>query len=345
MFKSDGVVRRPTEVKNPTRDDVARLARVSGATVSRVLSGREDGAVSSETRRRVLDSVQRLGYRANYSARALASGQTDLVALWINHLDTPFHARIAHVFGFEQKPDRFRVLITEIEGLEAQHSEEARAAFVDGLIVHESPERVRDLLRFNPKLRLPIVTMGAAVLEETDHVAVDLLAGQVEALEHLYATGCRRIAYLVNEDARRVGEPRTEAYASVLREAGLPERFITTPVGDQSRATARQAVQEYVEREGHPDAIICLNDDMAIGANRALRDLHLRVPEDTCLVGCDGIVETIYQTPTLTTIVQPVQEMCRLVWDQLLARIANPDLPLQHATLQSRLVTRESTRR
>src|SRR5438045_4209017 len=117
-------------MRNPTRDDVARHANVSGATVSRVLSGRNDWSISDDTRRRVMDSVQRLGYRANHSARALASGQTNMVALWINHLNTPFHSQIAHMIGFEQKPDRYRVLITELEGLEAEHSEEAHSEFV-----------------------------------------------------------------------------------------------------------------------------------------------------------------------------------------------------------------------
>jgi LacI family transcriptional regulator len=332
-------------MKNPTRDDVARHARVSGATVSRVLSGRDDWSISSETRRRVLESAQRLGYRANYSARALASGQTNMVALWINHLNTPFHSQIAHMIGFEQKPSRYRVLITELEGLEAQHSEEAHSEFVDGLIVHESPDRVHALLNAYPKLRLPIVTIGAAVVEESDYVAVDLLSGQIEALHHLCASGCRRIAYLVNEDASRMAEARTEGYATVMREAGLREEYILTPVRDQTRATARQTVRDYIERLGHPDAIICLNDDMAVGANRALRDLDLRVPDDVSLVGCDGIEDMIYQVPTITTIVQPLEEMCKIAWEFLLARLADPEAPLQQTTLKSRLVIRESSRR
>jgi len=332
-------------MRNPTRDDVARHANVSGATVSRVLSGRNDWSISDDTRRRVMDSVQRLGYRANHSARALASGQTNMVALWINHLNTPFHSQIAHMIGFEQKPDRYRVLITELEGLEAEHSEEAHSEFVDGLIVHESAEWVNTLRKSYPQLRLPIVTIGATVVENTDHIAVDLLSGQIDALHHLIGVGCRRIAYLVNEDASQLSEARTKGYTTVMREAGLKEEFILTPVRNQTRGTARQAVRDYVERRGLPDAIISLNDDMAVGANRALRDLNLRVPEDVCLVGCDGIDDTIYQTPTLTTIVQPLEDMCRLAWSFLLARLNDPELPLQEATLKSTLVIRESSRR
>src|SRR3569833_2021420 len=329
-------------MKHPTRDDVAKLASVSGATVSRVLSGRDDLSISDETRRRVLESVQLLGYRTNYSARALASGQTNMVALWSNHLDTPFHSQVAHIIGFKQKPSRYRLLITELEGLHAQHFEEAHSQFVDGLIVHESPDRVADLMKSFPRMRLPIVTIGAAVLDSTDHVEIDLLTGQVEAVRHLYSIGCRRIAYLVNEDATRLSESRTKGYEDVMKEAGLPPQYVLTPVNDQTRSAARQVVRDYAERHGHPDAIICLNDDMAIGANRALRDLNLRVPEDVCIVGCDGIEETIYQTPTLTTIVQPIEEMCRLAWDQLVARLANPDGPPQHARLEAHLVIRES---
>lgn len=332
--------------RNPTRDDVARFARVSGATVSRVLSGRQDSAIAPETRRRVLEAAQRLGYRANHSARALASGQTNLVALWINHLNTPFHSRIAHIIGFEDKPAPYRVLITELEALSAHgRNVNSEHSLVDGLIVHEGPEHVRGFLEAYPASRLPIVTLGTAYLETTDYVGVDLFSGQVEAVRHLYAAGCRRIAYLVNEDASRLAEARTRGYAAVMREAGLPEEYILTPVRDQTRATARQAVRDYVEQHGRPDAVICLNDDMAIGANRALRDLNLRVPDDVCLVGCDGIEDGIYQVPTLTTIVQPVQEMCELAWRFLQERLRDPDAPLQQTTLKSRLVVRESSAR
>jgi DNA-binding LacI/PurR family transcriptional regulator len=331
-------------MKNPTRDDVARHAKVSGATVSRVLSGRLD-SISDDTRQRVLEAAQHLSYRANHSARALATGQTNLVALWINHLNTPFHSQIAHIIGFERKPSQYRVLITELEALDAPHAEEAHSEFVDGLIVHEGPERVRAFQEVYPASRLPVVTIGAAFLETTDYVGVDLFGGQIEAVKHLYAIGCRRIAYLVNEDASRLADARSNGYVTIMQELGLPAEYIRTPVLDQSRATARQAVRDYVERQGHPDAVICLNDDMAIGANRALRDLGIRVPDDVCLVGCDGIEETIYQVPTITTIVQPLQEMCALAWTYLQARLEDPSIPLQQTTLTSRLVIRESTRR
>ncbi len=334
-------------MRNPTRDDVARHARVSGATVSRVLSGRDDWAITHETRRRVVEAAQRLGYRANHSARALASGQTNLVALWVNHLNTPFHSHIAHIVGFEDKPDRYRVLITELEAMAVSNVEETHFEYplIDGLIVHEGPEQVKAFLATNPAARLPVVTLGTACLETTDHVAIDLLSGQLEAVRHLYASGCRRIAYLVNADACREGEARTAGYIDVMNEVGLKPEYVVTPVNNQTRATARQAVRDHVEQHGHPDAIICLNDDMAIGANRALRDINLRVPEDVSLVGCDGIEDTIYQMPTLTTIVQPVQEMCALAWQYLQARIDNPDAPLQQTTLKAKLVIRESSRR
>lgn len=331
-------------MKNPTRDDVARYARVSGATVSRVLSGRVD-SISNDTRQRVLEAAQHLSYRANHNARALATGQTNLVALWINHLNTPFHSQIAHIIGFERKPSQYRVLITELEALDAPHAEEAHSEFVDGLIVHEGPDRVRAFRDLYPASRLPIVTIGAAFLETTDYVGVDLFSGQIEAVKHLYSIGCRRIAYLVNEDASRLADARSNGYVTIMEEFGLPVEYIRTPVFDQSRSTARQAVRDYVENQGQPDAIISLNDDMAIGANRALRDLGIRVPDDICLVGCDGIDEAIYQVPTLTTIVQPLQEMCALAWTYLQARLEDPTIPLQQTTLTSRLVIRESSRR
>ncbi|HEU4752942.1 MAG TPA: substrate-binding domain-containing protein, partial [Armatimonadota bacterium] len=111
------------------------------------------------------------------------------------------------------------------------------------------------------------------------------------------------------------------------------------------RAAARDAIKSYLARHSAPEAIFCMNDDMAIGCYRGLCDLGLRVPRDVALVGCDGIEHTEYLETPLTTIVQPLDDMSRAAWQLLERRLGDPGAPPQRVKLSARLAVRESSRR
>jgi LacI family transcriptional regulator len=189
----------------------------------------------------------------------------------------------------------------------------------------------------------PIVTMGPAYSTNTDHVGVDLFDGARQAMRHLYATGSRRIAFAGYHKDMRLTEPRYGAYMSMVRELDLEPIIIALPHGNYE--DSHQRILEWLACGNTMDGLFCWNDDAAIGANRAFADLGLRVPEDIALIGSDGIRETAYTVPTLSTVEQPFAEMCRLAWDFLTNRIAEPDLPRQSAVLPMRLVQRASTTR
>jgi DNA-binding LacI/PurR family transcriptional regulator len=152
----------------------------------------------------------------------------------------------------------------------------------------------------------------------------------------------RRIAYLVNDRSNFPDKHRHAAYHAVLAAAGLPPECIVT--SDQSRGGARATVREYVHEHGCPDSIFCHNDDMAIGAYLGLRDLGIRIPDDVALVGCDGIEDTEWLECPLSTLAQPIEQMCALAAEFLQRRIDEPDAPRQQAMLQPTLVIRESSR-
>jgi DNA-binding LacI/PurR family transcriptional regulator len=128
-----------------------------------------------------------------------------------------------------------------------------------------------------------------------------------------------------------------------MQAAGLRREYIVAV--DQSRAAAAAAVAAHVEQFGLPDAIFCHNDEMALGAYRSLRLLGVRVPDEVALVGCDGIEDTEYLEVPLTTLRQPLEEMCRLACEFLQRRMAQPDIPVQSAVLLPQLVVRESSLR
>ena len=117
------------------------------------------------------------------------------------------------------------------------------------------------------------------------------------------------------------------------------------PLSERQRPVARQLIQDYVRDHGRPEAIFCHSDDVARGIYRGLCDAGISVPGDIALVGCDGIEDTEYLECPLTTLVQPVAEMCATAWGFLQMRLEDWTGPAQHAVLRARLAIRESSGR
>jgi LacI family transcriptional regulator len=130
-----------------------------------------------------------------------------------------------------------------------------------------------------------------------------------------------------------------------MRQAGLKPKFLYYPLSEQQRPLVRQSIQDYVREEGCPEAIFCHSDDVALGIYRGLCDLKLRVPGDVALVGCDGIQDTEYLECPITTLVQPVAEMCATAWRFMLRRLESPLVKRQSLVLKPELIVRESSRR
>lgn len=326
--------------KRATIKDIAARVGVSATVVSQVLRGVPGSMVSAATRQRILDTARELGYRPNRQAQALVGGKTQTVAIWKHGLYSPFHAWVMHQCAQCAYADGYEVIIRDFDSVR----EEAlwvHLSDVDGVLAHECPVHVKMLLQQHPHVRLPIVSMGAFYVTECDYVGIDLYPAVREAMQHLIAEGCRRIAYVAHDPEQSLGEPRFEAYRSVLQEAGLSPEYIA--LRDAPRDEVRRILRDYFQQRGVPDGIFCHNDDTAITCLRALHDLGVRVPEDAALVGCDGIEETRYTFPEISTIVQPIEEMCRQAWGLLKRRLEQPEKEVEGMILPARFVARASS--
>jgi LacI family transcriptional regulator len=323
----------------PTIKDLAKHLNLSPATVSRALHDPESRFVSDATRRRVREAAKRLGYLPNATGRALATGRTHLVSLWINNPYTPYYAHVGRRLQEEAERSGYHPMV---RGVSTQDSGAVRwhppDGLADGILVVDVRDPLERFLEASPSFRKPLVAMGALCTAAVDHVRVDLHRGAVEAVEHLVSTRSGRIVALMYVER----DPRTEAYREVMASAGR-EPFVV-PIPDETRATNRRLVRDYIASNGSPDAFFCQNDDVALAAYRALCDCGLRVPDDVALVGCDGIEDTEYLPVPLSTIVHPVEEMTALAWRFLCTRMNDPSTPMQSATIPSRLVVRESSR-
>lgn len=227
--------------------DIAKELNLSHTTVSRVLNNRTD-FISERTRQRVLKAVKSAGYQPNLAARALATGRTNLIAFWSRYLHTPFQVRVVQALFTQLKADNYELLIRSVPEDRAENVYPDHLEFpTDGIIAFETsypiycglPER-----QSHP----PLISLGAYYCEEVDHVGVDLFYGASLALQHLYAVGCRHIAYLLDHASDYLGDARREAYLSFCRESGLQAELILAPL--QTRASARETLKNYIASHG-----------------------------------------------------------------------------------------------
>lgn len=331
----------PDRIRRPTRNDVARRANVSGWTVSNVLNGRNNVSISEQTRRRVLEAAEWLGYQPNNSARALATGQTRTIGFWMCLGYSRYRSHVLHRMQQLIRQSDFEIVIRDIE--EGLHRDgDPSNVFripVDGVIAFDTPTAARMVAGMS----LPFVSMGAYWTDETDHVGIDLYSGAVDAVKHLVDTGRRNIAYLLprRETEADFDDPRIVAYTTTMREAGLPTRLIYA--ADLSLATSWRTVRQHVSKDRSIDGLLCHDDGMAFGAHRALSDLGVAIGPEIALIGFDGIDETEYLSPPLTTIAQPAGQMCETAWRFLRARIEDPGRDPQQQTLPTKLVIRQSS--
>ncbi len=330
------------KIKPASSLDVANRAGVSRTTVSFVLNNRPDVSLPQETRDRVIQAAADLNYRPSRIGRALATGRTHLVAVWLPYLHTPYYATLMAQLSLHRHRE-YEAIIRVGTGLSSSGRSTSLGMSVDGIIAVDLTFYKDAFRQEHPDVTLPLVSVSAFEADAKDAVVIDLTTGAEAAIRHLLQQGCSRIAYLVQEKEDRQAEARFLAYTRLMAESGRPTEFILSP--SQHREVTYGVVYDYFQRADRPDGVFCENDDMAIAANRALCDLGVRVPQEVALVGCDGVEDTNYQEPRLSTIVQPFEEIGRIAWDFLEQRLAHPTLPPQRAVLPASLDVRASSRR
>lgn len=344
-------------MKRPTQVDVARLAGVSRATVSYVMNDQGSGKVpiSEETRQRVLEAIEELGYVPDARAQALRSGSTKTIGLIIPDIHNPHFWETAD--GVEQEAYRagYHMLLSSIPP-EDKFAEDAFRNLsqrrIDGLIMVPSfiyhSEDAQKTLRYLLKRRLPIVGMMAdrGRLGDTimiDRVVSDYRDTTLEIMKHLLSLQHRRIGFIYGIAVPDLGTDRLYAYRESLEAAGLAYDPSLIVECGPTMEDSYQATRKLLEGTSRPTALLAVNDLLALGALRAIKDLNLNVPEDISLVGYDDIPAAKYLVPRLTTASKDGKEMGRAATRLLLARLQDPDRPRQEIRMPARLILREST--
>ena len=324
--------------------DVAAKAGLSIGTISQVLH-RNDPRYSDTTKEYVRQVATELGYRPNLAAQALCTGRSHAIAVYLRQMYSFFNSWVLN--GLESELERAGLQIIAKEALIPECSLNRPGGGilwpVDMTIFVDCGPNHPLTKTLKPKG--PYVSVGACPDRSGDWIALDLYGGTLDAFQHLYEQGCRRIAsistYIPSTGAEEL-EPRMRAYHDFIDRSGLEPLFLMT--SDFTPAAARTATIRHIRQEACPDAIFCHFDEVAIGVYRGLLDAGVRVPEDTLLMSCDGLEMLEYLACPISTIVMPVEEMCRQVCAFIEARIDNPTAAPMTMTLKPSLRIRESTR-
>ncbi len=329
-----------------TLRDVARQADVSLKTVSNVVNERPH--VREETRARVMDAIQRLGYRPNLSARQLKYGRSGFITLAVSELRNPYFAELATRITAEAARLGYIALLEITEG-DREHERlilnGAQTHMVDGVIFSPTMSSVADIAARQDTV--PMVLLGEREAPPGfDRVAVDSVAASDAMVTHLIATGHRRVAALGALPEIGTASVRLAGYRQAMAHAGLPvDPALIIDVPSYTRANGRDAMLRLLTQPDRPDAVFCFSDLLALGAIRACQESGVDVPRDVAIAGFDDLDETRFYTPSLTTITPDMDFLARRALRVLDDRIRGRVEPGEGGLVDVpwRLTVREST--
>jgi LacI family transcriptional regulator len=327
----------------PTVADVAELAGVSTATVSRALSG--SATVSESLRKRVQDASRKLSYKPNRIARNLRTRQTRAVGLIVPDIENPFYTSI--VRGTEdvlQAADYSLVLTNSNEepARERRCLDTLRAEGVAGIVFSSCLQQMTDYQELLD-LQVPLVAVSriSAGLN-VDTVTVAEAEGTRLAVAHLVKLRHKRIALINGPISLSTARERLRGYESALAAAGLPVRTELMQFTDFRQMGAYAAMKTLLQLPNPPTAVFVTSNLMTLGALQAIHESPLDIPRDIAVIGFDDMAWASSLKPPLTAVAQPGFDVGATAARLLLERLNAPARPTRHIMLDTRLIVRAS---
>ena len=326
--------------------EVARRAKVSIATVSRVLN--KSKKVVPETRAIVEQALRDLEYRPSRVARRLRmkDGRAHLVGLIIPDIQNPFYAEIARGVEDAAYAAEYALLLCnsdESSEKEQFYLDVMRSESVDGVVLPpfaETDAAVSAIM----KTGMPVVCVDRSLSKEkTDLVEVDNYRGAFEAVTHLIERGHKSIGLIEGRIQVSTNRERRRGYLDALAEAGVPVRKDLMREGDFRQESGRLLAGQLLDLKRPPTALFALNNLMTIGALDAIHQRHLKVPVDIAIVGFDDLPFAEALDPPLTVVRQPAYEVGRQAMELLLKRIMEATRSTVTMRLLPQLIVRRST--
>ena len=322
--------------------DVAHQAGVSKSTVSRVLN--ESNSVDPETRRRVLETAQKLNYYPNASAQRLARGHSDFFGLLISDIENPVFPEMIKGFESAAAAKGYDLFLCTTNYNVHRMEAAVRKMIENGvrgvaIMTSSATEEVAQQLALR-QIAVVVIDLEMA-LRHVGSISVDYYAGVSQAVEHLAQLGHERLAFIAGPSERRSARRYRETVLKSVHERKMKLQQIVE--SDQTLEGGRAAVQKMWAGTELPTALICINDLTAIGAITALREMGVRVPEQVSVVGCDDFYMAQFVNPPLTTVKLDRKRLGKMAFDALERMSRSKQRKGTAGVLETQLVIRSST--
>jgi LacI family transcriptional regulator len=326
--------------------DVAAIAGVSPATVSRVLNGKQD--VGADLRRRVLGAVTELGYRRNGPARSLRTRAAMVLGVIISDVTNPFFTAVVRGAEDQAQLAGYSVVLANADedvAKEARYLEVAAAEQMAGALLSpaSSQQTSIDVLL---ERGIPVVTIDRRLAATpVDSITVNNHRAAREAVQHLIGQGCRRVGLVAGPVQTTTGASRLAGYRAALRNAERTLDPSLIAYADFRTEGGYAATRQLLRQRRPPDGLLISNNLMTVGGLQAIGEAGLAIPGDIAIVGFDDANWATALNPPLTVVAQPTYEIGQTAAKLLLRRIDGEKFPPRHVVLRAELIERASSQR
>jgi DNA-binding LacI/PurR family transcriptional regulator len=333
---------------NVTIKDIAKRLGIHHTTVSRALRGHPN--VSTKTRNKVISLADKLDYYPNTVARSFKNRKSNTIGVIVPTIKNDFFAMV--ISGIETVTYRsgYNIILCQSDENYERELINVRTLIsnlVAGIIIaiSETTRNVDHLIKLRNRAIHLVFFDRISDDIRTNHVIVDDFNGAFSLTEHLIHSGYRRIAHIAGPEHISVSRNRYRGYVSALKKHGLPvqEKYII--FGGFQEDSGIHGAEELLSLPEKPDAIFSVNDRVALGALRILKERGLRIPTDVALAGFSNDTLTSFVDPQLTTVDQKPFDMGKIAAQMILEQIENTDaeVPVNEVVLKTELIVRDST--
>lgn len=321
--------------------EVATLAKVSTATVSRVLNNNSN--VKADTKKRVEDAIERLNYHPNDVARTLYKGQSKIIALFVPDIMNPYYPELARAVEDVTNDQNYTFVLCNTDG-DNQKEQAYRKALkqkkVDGIVIVSSTITEEEA----SALTTPTVLLDRKITSNISSVTVNNREGAREAVTFLKSLGCEKIGHISGPQQDTNARSRRDGYLDVVKnENWFQQDYIVS--GDYDFEAAQQATKDLLTRHPEIDGLFVGNDLMGVAALKTAQDLGIRVPEQLSIIAFDGITLGKTATPSLTTMAQPIYDIGVCAANILLEQINENETKTYHKEFPVELIERDSSKK
>lgn len=330
-----------------TIKDVARLANVSPATVSLVMNNKP--GVNLETRQLVRDAIAQLEYKPNSIARSLSTRRSSTIGLIVTNIENPFFGELVHLIQKEMDKTHYNLLL----GISSDQVEKEKTAIesmisrdVEGIIIVPARDGEHDLshLQMLRELKIPFVFVTTAYRGiKADCIMTDLEQATFELTTHLLNTGERKIYFITETRSLLLSSERLMGYLRAFQMQGLESKQEWIIETNPTIENGIQITEEILKRE-KPDAIITVNEILALGVMKCLKERNILIPKQIAVASFDDLAySSVLYTP-LTTVKQPMEKICKIAVESICERANGNEMPYKIQLIQGELIVRDSSK-